>query len=339
MSIKALLRRSSVGCAMCFLVIAALNPSSALPSDKNALSLEGATQTLAENFSSQPVWRPGGTQTDVGARPFTDASFSWAAGYIWNHAPRGAAKVWPLPKDYFPAWTSNTTANADPNGDMIKKMGNELSPLTWSGTLDFSVKKMPAELARTVGPEDPTGYMGSSISSFPYSQQYGIFSITAKIPKGKGVWPAFWLIPADKTWPPEIDIFEVLGEDTTVLYTNLHTNIPRKKTAIHNKVDAGIDLSADFHEYAVDWGPEYICWYLDRKLIHKYPTPQDMHKPFYIIANVSVGKPEGWGGAPDESTKLPATMKVSSIRVWQRPAYAQVISNLYHHNTGSHKAR
>lgn len=326
MNLRALLKRGSVGGAIFFLAIATLNPSVAWPSDKNVLSLEGAIETLAENFSSQPAWRSGGTQTNSSAKPFTDTSFSWAAGYIWNHPLRGAAKVWPLPSRNFPAWTSNTNANADPNGDMIRKMGDDLSPLTWSGTLDFSAKKMPPELAETIGPEDPAGYMGSSISSFPYAQQYGVFSIVAKIPSGKGIWPAFWLVPVDKSWPPEIDIFEVLGEDTTVLYTNLHTNIPKNKTAIHNKVETGIDLSADFHEYTVDWGPDYICWYLDRKLIHKHPTPADMNKPFYIIANVAVGKPENWGGAPNASTKLPATMKVSSIRVWQRLMYAKAIS-------------
>ena len=118
-----------------------------------------------------------------------------------------------------------------------------------------------------------------------------------------------------------IDVMEVIGLEPRTLYTSLHTNIPRRETAYGLGTDTHLDLSAAFHEYAVDWGPEKIDWYFDRRLVYSRPTPPDLHKPCYIIANVGVGRANVWGGAPDSSTHFPATMQVAYIKVWQRPQY------------------
>jgi beta-glucanase (GH16 family) len=121
----------------------------------------------------------------------------------------------------------------------------------------------------------------------------------------------------DKSWPPEIDIMEVIGRQPSTLYTTVHFG----KVAHGHGTDTHLDLSADFHEYAVDWGPNSIDWYFDRKLVFSEPTSSELHKPCYILANLAVGKPAGWGGAPDGTTKLPSTMKIASIRAWQRLDY------------------
>jgi beta-glucanase (GH16 family) len=94
-----------------------------------------------------------------------------------------------------------------------------------------------------------------------------------------------------------------------------------KHTAYGLGTDTHLDLSGAFHEYTVDWGPEKIDWYFDPKLIYSRPTLPDLHKPCYIVANVGVGKAAGWGGAPDSSTRFPATMHVAYINVWQRSDY------------------
>ena len=288
------------------------------------LSVHGARPTLVENFTKRTVWRRGQLDASAPTKPLNDKSFSWSAGYIWNHPevsatpqkwqekPSGAA---------FPAWTSNGNANTDPNGDMIRKLGDNRSPLKWTGTLDFTVNKMPADLVPTIGPEDSKDYLGASIASFPYAQRYGVFAMVAKLPKGRGVWPAFWLMPADKSWPPELDIMEVIGKEPSTLYTTLHIKTPQGDSAKAFGTKTNLDLSKEFHEYAVDWGPKEIKWYFDRKQVFVQPTPDSFHQPFYIIANIAVGKPQNWGGAPDDSTILPATMKVKSIHAWQRPEY------------------
>lgn len=284
------------------------------------LSLANTVETFKDEFKQAPHWREGGLQVDEPIKSLSDPSFTWAAGYLWNHALAGAPQPWPPSKHDFPAWTSNSDADADPNGDMIAKIDKKNSPLTWSGTLNFTAREMPAALVKTID-KDPHGYMGASIISFPYAQRYGVFAITAKLPRGKGVWPAFWLVPADKSWPPEIDIFEVLGADPTTFYTTVHTNETGTHTSKGQPIHTQTDLGADFHEYALDWGPDQLRWYFDRKLVFSQPTPSDLHKPCYIITNLAIGKTDNWGGAPDASVKFPVTMQVSSIRVWQRPDY------------------
>ena len=287
----------------------------------DGLSFRDTVETLDQRFSELPAWREGGVQVDASVMPLNDPSFSWAAGYIWNHSLAGHPATWPLPVRDFPAWTSNGLADASPNGDMMRWMDKKFVPLTWSETLNFTVQEMPPELARTVGKEDPKQYISATISSFPFAQKYGVFAMSAKLPGGKGIWPAFWLLPADKSWPPEIDVMEVVGIEPSTLYTTLHTNIPSKETAHGQGTDTHLDLSAAFHEYAVDWGPERIDWYFDRKLVYSQPTPADLRKPCYIVVNVNVGKANSWGGAPDASTRFPATMEVAYIKAWQRPEY------------------
>jgi len=287
----------------------------------NELLFRDTLETLDQRFNELPAWREGGIQVDAPIMPLNHPSFSWAAGYIWTHPLAGGPSPWPQPIKNFPAWTSNGSADASPNGDMMRRMDKKLVPLTWSETLNFTVQEMPSELAGTVGREDPKQYIGATINSFPFAQKYGVFAMSAKLPGGKGIWPAFWLVPADKTWPPEIDVMEVIGTEPSTLYTSVHTNIPSRETAHGQGTDTHLDLSAAFHEYAVDWGPERIDWYFDRKLVYSQPTPPDLHKPCYIIANVGVGKPNGWGGAPDASTHFPATMQVAYIKAWQRSEY------------------
>ena len=287
----------------------------------SALSFVNTSEMLDQRFNEMPAWREGGVQVDAPALPFNDASFSWAAGYIWNHPLAGQPLLWPPPVRDFPAWTSNGSADASPNGDMMRRMEKKFIPLDWSGTLNFTVQEMPPELAATVGKQDPKQYIGATINSFPFAQQYGVFAISAKLPLGKGIWPAFWLLPVDKSWPPEIDVMEVIGREPSTLYTSVHTNIPQKETAHGLGTDTHLDLGAAFHEYAVDWGPEKIDWYFDRKLVYSQPTPPDLNKPCYIVVNVAVGKAAGWGGAPDSSTRFPAVMQVAYIKVWQRSDY------------------
>jgi hypothetical protein len=282
------------------------------------LSLAGAVETLHEDFHSPPAWRRGAVQVQDSPRPLSDPAFSWAAGYIWDHPPLGAPAPWPQPTRDFPAWTSNATADADPNGDMVARLGPALAPLAWSGTLDLTARRMPPDIAATIGPPDPRGYMGAAITSFPFAQVFGVFAMSARLPRGNGLWPAFWLLPVDKSWPPEIDIMEVIGRQPETLYTTVHLAGPK---AIGHATQTHRDLGADFHEYAVDWGPVTISWYFDRRLVFTIPTPDELKKPCYILASLGVAGPGQWGGPPDATTQLPATMHIASIRVWQRPAY------------------
>jgi beta-glucanase (GH16 family) len=152
-------------------------------------------------------------------------------------------------------------------------------------------------------------YISGVISSQPsFSQLYGYFEMRAKIPGGKGIWPAFWLLPADETSPPEIDVLESVGDPTHIYMTTHSTAQPAVGVEAHVTPDA-------FHTYAVSWDKDQVIFYIDGKRIGAQKTPTDFHKPMYVLANVAVGG--NWPGNPDDSTHFPAIMTVDFIRAYR----------------------
>lgn len=160
---------------------------------------------------------------------------------------------------------------------------------------------------------------GLITSKYSFSQRYGVFEIRARLPKGQGFWPAFWLLPADGSWPPEIDVFEVLGHDTKKLYASAHSQAAGAHTATGGAIPVS-DVSDDFHQYAVDWQEDEIRWYLDGVEIARTRTPADMHNPMYLLANLGVGG--DWPGEPDSRTQFPGVFAIDYIRAYQRATAA-----------------
>jgi beta-glucanase (GH16 family) len=152
-------------------------------------------------------------------------------------------------------------------------------------------------------------YVSGLITTQPsFTQTYGYFEIRAKLPRGKGVWPAFWLLPADLSWPPEIDILESVG-DPGVVYTTFHSTAAKIEGREHRV------SPDDFHVYAVGWDRDHIAWFVDGREVRREKTPADMHKPMYMLANVASGG--DWAGAPDASTRFPAKLTIDYIRAYR----------------------
>lgn len=150
---------------------------------------------------------------------------------------------------------------------------------------------------------------------------YGQIEARIKVPKGPGLWPAFWLLQSDGTWPPEIDVMEIVDPEAKHVAQHLHYGkTDTDFTQYHDKgYPAGVDLSEDFHVYGVDWQPDYIRWYLDGKLIQEYTDKANIpSKPMYILLNLAIGGdwPEKYGKLGD-STPFPAEMVVDFVKVWQ----------------------
>lgn len=157
-------------------------------------------------------------------------------------------------------------------------------------------------------------YLSGMISSRNHLEQtYGYFAIRAKLPAGQGLWTAFWLLPVEPVWPPEIDIIEVLGHEPDKLYMNLHTTIPEHRGTIEAR--RGPDLSQDFHEFGLAWRPDRIDWYLDGEHLLTKPTPDDMDVPMHLLMTLSVGG--NWPGPPDATTVFPAMLVIDEVRVYQ----------------------
>ncbi|MDG2520289.1 family 16 glycosylhydrolase [Caulobacter segnis] len=142
-----------------------------------------------------------------------------------------------------------------------------------------------------------------------FSQTYGYFEMRADLPKAAGAWPAFWMLPADGSWPPELDIMEVLGDDTRT-YTTAHSSVGgHTQSGQSNYTPATPD---GMHTYGALWTPFEIIWYVDNVEVFRSHTPADMNKPMYLIANLALG---GWAGAVDAGA-LPAEMKIDYIRAY-----------------------
>lgn len=167
---------------------------------------------------------------------------------------------------------------------------------------------------------------------------YGKVTASAKVPEGKGLWPAIWMMPTNQSlyggWPRcgEIDIMEVLGDDVTTAYSTIHYGKP------HNEQQGKCVLkennfAEDFHEYSVEWEPGEMRFLVDDNLVltvndwfsgdvgiddRPYPAPFD--QTFYVQLNLAVGGT--WPGNPDATTDFDkAEFKIDYVRVYQKESY------------------
>ncbi len=168
-----------------------------------------------------------------------------------------------------------------------------------------------------------------------FSKTYGRYEMRAKLPTGKGLWPAFWMLPEEDRYggwaaSGEIDIMESWGSQPdkvagTIHYGETWPNNKYTGKDYHFAEGDGIDK---WHTYAVEWEPGEIRWYVDGQLYqtqndwyakeankaskYSYPAPFDQN--FYLIMNLAVG---GWfDGDVDETTPFPAEMEVDYVRVF-----------------------
>ncbi|HLP65469.1 glycoside hydrolase family 16 protein [Flavobacterium sp.] len=175
-------------------------------------------------------------------------------------------------------------------------------------------------------------YLGSSYTSARITtkgkleQKYGRIEARIKLPWGKGIWPAFWMLGADSDtviWPQcgEIDIMEYLGNNPTTAFGTVHgpgysggASISKSYTLPNSRFDT------DFHVFGIEWDENYINYYIDDVLYNQI-TPEDVpgewvfNKPFYIILNMAVGG--NLPGSPNGDTTFPQTMLVDYVRIYQ----------------------
>ena len=187
---------------------------------------------------------------------------------------------------------------------------------------DSSVGVNPFSLQN--GALDITATPGSNPLNLPYnsgvittqnsfSQLYGYFEINAQMPAGQGLWPAFWMLPASGAWPPELDIFEVLGNAPTTLYFSTHSTVQATQGTTLNVAN----VSSGFNKYGVMWGPQTVDLYINGVEVASMATPADMNVPMYMLANLAVGG--YWPGNPNSSTVFPATMKIDYVHAYAYP--------------------
>jgi len=167
------------------------------------------------------------------------------------------------------------------------------------------------------------GYSSGMVSTGPpvytaeprYAFTYGYVEMRARIPSGRGLWPAFWMLPPTFDSKPEIDIFEVTGDDPTNLRMRVHYRDADGSSANQGSSYFGPDLSADWHVYGLWWTEDAISWYLDGDEVWRYDGDGISTEPMYLVANLAVGGE--YPGPPDDETVFPALFEIDLIRVWQ----------------------
>lgn len=145
------------------------------------------------------------------------------------------------------------------------------------------------------------------------SWKYGKFEVCAKVPsKNKGILSAIWLTPFDKSWPPEIDIVEVLGHDPSIAYFTNHYGSPSA-----HKMNSGqknnLSLADDFHIYSVVWTENSISWFIDNNEYYQI-TSNIPNKPMILRLSLPVGP--DWEGDPDESSVFPQEFIIDWVRIY-----------------------
>ncbi len=148
-----------------------------------------------------------------------------------------------------------------------------------------------------------------------FARVYGRFEIRAKLPKGQGIWPAHWLMPDDDSWPPEIDIMELIGHYPNRIYMTNHFTSAEGGPTWHGDSFTGSDFSKDFHVFAVEWEPDEIRWYIDG--VERFSTKENIpNVPMRIILNTAVGG--DWPGYPTKKTVFPQFHDIDYVRVYAK---------------------
>ncbi|MGV9808461.1 RICIN domain-containing protein [Micromonospora chersina] len=267
-----------------------------------ALAAVGLTAALTTVTGTPAVAGPGAvTWSD----DFTGPAGAAPDGSKWRYDTGGSG--WGNNElEYYT--TSTRNAALDGNGNLVitARKENPAGYSCWYGSCQYTSARL--------------------LTNGTFSQAYGRFEARIKIPRGQGLWPAFWMLGNDiatNPWPNsgEIDIMENVGNQPSTVYGTLHGpgysggNGLGGSTSLPN----GQALADAFHTYTVDWAPDSITWYLDG-VAYSRKTPADagsnrwvFDHPFFMIMNVAVGG--NWPGSPDASTVFPQTMTIDYVRV------------------------
>lgn len=167
----------------------------------------------------------------------------------------------------------------------------------------------------TSGMLQSNGIQGVTSTPGP-SFTYGKFEARIKAAAGPGMWSCFWL--CDAGWPSncpgEIDIVEIVGPSIKVANNNLHA--PGTSGTTGKAYDTGVDLSAGFHVYGLEWRQTSLVWTFDGAESFRYTGPGIPTTPHYILLNLQIGGPGSWAGTPPlDGSTLPAAMQIDWLRV------------------------
>jgi beta-glucanase (GH16 family) len=174
------------------------------------------------------------------------------------------------------------------------------------------------------------GYTSARLSTQgKFSITHGRVEARLRLPRGQGIWPAFWMLGdgfGRVPWPDcgEIDIMEMVGHQPGTLYGTLHGPGYSAGEGLTRSTELpdGATFADAYHVFAVDWRPDRIDWRLDGRVYHSL-TPSNLpagkawvfdDTPYFLLLNLAVGGK--WPGYPDATTQFPQEYRVDYVRVY-----------------------
>lgn len=162
-------------------------------------------------------------------------------------------------------------------------------------------------------------YLSGVITSYDaFKMTYGYVEARLKMPYGRGLWSAFWLLNAYYVdAKPEIDIVEHIGHDLDALFHTYHYyDADGTLHSTESQPSTGVDFTSEYRTYAVEWQPGSLIYYIDGVERHRISDPKVSSQEMYIIANQALGG--WWPGSPDATTQFPGDFKIDYIRAYTR---------------------
>jgi len=272
--------------------------------------------TACSQAAGSPYWLPSGPVQIHGPLP-TGLSGSW--GQVFEDNFNGFSLDNNLWTTCY--WWNDNGCTIDSNNELEWYQPGNVS--VREGSLILQAKREPAKTSNskkyaytsgmvTTGPasDDPASEPG-------FAFQYGYAEVRARMPKGRGLWPAFWLLPVTRESKPEIDVMEILGDnprEVKMFYHYIGVNASVRK---YGRESTGPDYSGGWHTFGVHWSPDEIVWYVDGQERSRFSeaafVPQES---MYIIMNLAVGG--DYPGDPDENSPFPSRYEIDYVRVYQQ---------------------
>jgi beta-glucanase (GH16 family) len=239
-------------------------------------------------------------------------------GWAWAYAPQPTLYLNPA---WTLAWSDEFSGSAlDPSkwntcyrwGCSSRANGIHEGQWYGAGAVEVTAGRAVLKASHSQSAEGYPYSSGMLSSHGKFSFTYGFAEGRFRLPKGKGLWPAFWLMSdSGKT---EVDVMEMLGQQPNKLYMVLHSFSGGQHRRQY-RTQLGPDYSQGWHSFGLLWQPGLLVWYVDGR--EQFRTTRNVPKePMYLIANLAVGG--DWPGLPDRNTRFPASLEVDYIRVWQR---------------------
>ncbi|MBC2868433.1 lectin [Streptomyces mexicanus] len=209
-------------------------------------------------------------------------------------------------RQYYTSGTKNAALDGQGHLVITARRENPANYQCWYGTCQYTSARLN--------------------TSGKFAAQYGHVEARMKIPRGQGMWPAFWMLGTDLGqvgWPNsgEIDVMENVGFEPSTVHGTIHGPGYSGSAGIGApySLPNGQAFADAFHTFAVDWAPDSISWSVDGT-VYQRRTPADLggktwvfNKPFFLILNLAVGG--YWPGDPDASTSFPQQLVVDSVSV------------------------